>query len=255
MQKAIELKVNNKILRGMYHRPEKGDGFPAVIMFHGFTGDKLGSHRSFLKLSRLLTGKGMVAVRFDFSGSGESDGDFEEMTFSGEVAEAEAILNYTRNLPDVDPNRLGIVGHSMGGAVAAILAGLRCNEIKALVLWAAAGVDLMKGLLQTKIEGGELFHDDRGCYDLGGLWLNGEFGNDLEKWDAYRTIKEFTGEALIIHGSNDETVPVETAHQYQEALAGHCRLQIIEGADHSFNRWDWEREVLEKTVDFLNEQL
>src|SRR5690554_6935674 len=138
MQKAIELTVKGKTLRGMYHRPDQEGKYPTVILFHGFTGDKLEPHRIFLKLSRRLAAGRTAMLRFDFSGSGESDGDFEEMTFSSEVREAEAIVDYAQSLPTTDGENLGVVGLSLGGAVAATLAGRRPEALRALVLWAAA---------------------------------------------------------------------------------------------------------------------
>ena len=49
MQKPIELVVKGKTLRGMYHYPDGEGIYPTVILFHGFTGDKLEPHRSLLK--------------------------------------------------------------------------------------------------------------------------------------------------------------------------------------------------------------
>src|SRR5690554_6875853 len=217
MQKAVEIMVNKKTLRGMYHRPPEGEKFPTVLLFHGFTGDKLEPHRIFLKLSRRLAAGGTAVLRFDFSGSGESDGDFEEMTFSSEVHEAEAIVDYALSLPATDSENLGVVGLSLGGAVAATLAGRRPDTLRSVVLWAAAERDVMVQGFSRRMEEKKPYRDDRGCYDLGGLWLNGSFLEDMKKWDPLAEVQKFSGRVLIIHGSGDETVPVATAYKYYEA--------------------------------------
>lgn len=253
MQKAVELVMNGKTLRGMYHSLESSAKSPLVILFHGFTGFKSETHRIFLKLSRLLEKKGMAVLRFDFSGSGESDGDFEEMTFSSEFIEAEAILDYARALPNVDQSRIGLLGFSMGGAIAGTLAGKRSGDIKILVLWAPATMKILKRNLTSRLA--SAWRDERGCYDLDGLWLNAGFLEDLAGWDSLSSISNFNKEVLIINGSEDSTVPVEVARQYQEVLLKKAGLEIIEGADHTFTRHDWETEVLKKTVAFLTARL
>src|SRR5690554_81287 len=175
MQQAVELVVDGKTLRGMYHRPAGEGPYPTVLLFHGFGGNKLEPHRIFLKLSRGLAAAGIAALRFDFSGSGESDGDFEEMTFSSEMHEAEAIVDYALSLPATDSENLGVVGLSLGGAVAATLAGRRPDTLRSVVLWAAAERDVMVQGFSRRMEEKKPYRDDRGCYDLGGLWLNGSF--------------------------------------------------------------------------------
>ncbi len=255
LQHAIELEVRGKILRGMYHRPEEGDTFPTLIMFHGFTGHKLEPHRMFVKFSRMLSERGIAVVRFDFPGSGESDGDFEEMTFSGEVEEAQAILGYTRSLSATDISRIGLLGLSMGGAVASVVAGRNPSDIKTLVLWSAASIDVMRAVYMAKEVDGAAFQDERGCYDIGGLWLNPDFYDDLNHWDTYRDVEKFQGKALIVQGSKDETVPVAIAHGYHKVLGERAELVVIQNADHTYNRHDWEKTLFQETSRFLGAEL
>jgi alpha/beta superfamily hydrolase len=89
MQKAVEIQSRNLTLRGMLHIPEGVSGkVPIVCIFHGFTGNKMEPHFIFVKLSRMLEARGIASIRFDFGGSGESDGDFIDMTISHELEEA-----------------------------------------------------------------------------------------------------------------------------------------------------------------------
>ena len=99
----------------------------------------MGPHFIFVKLSRLLESAGIASIRFDFCGSGESDGDFVDMTMSTELEDANNILNYVRTLGFVDNDNVGIVGLSMGGAIASMLSGNRKSDIKTMCLWAPAG--------------------------------------------------------------------------------------------------------------------
>lgn len=256
MQKAIELVVNGKTLRGMYHRPDQEGKYPTVILFHGFTGDKLDPHRIFVKLSRILTGQGLAVIRFDFSGSGESDGDFAEMTFNTEVREAEEILAYARDLPTTDQERIGVIGLSMGGAVASILAGKNPALVKALVLWSAAGIDTMLEIYHIKEAQQDIYpRNQRGEIDVDGLWLNHGFYEDLKNWNTYEALRNYQRPVLILHGTEDQTVPPATAEKYQAALAGRAKVVYVAGADHTYNRIHWEEKVFTETTAFLKKEL
>lgn len=255
MQKHIELVVKGKTLRGMYHYPDQEGIYPTVILFHGFTGNKLEPHRIFLKLSHRLTAEGLAVIRFDFSGSGESDGDFAEMTFSLEVLEAQEILKFVRVLPSTDSDRIGIVGLSMGGAIASILAGTNPSVVKALVLWSAAGINTIKDLKHWKETQEDFPRNERGQIDLGGLWLNEHFFTDLANWDAYETVNKYPGPALILQGTGDKIVPPETAEQYRKTMEERAKLIYIPEADHTYNSHVWEEQVLAETTSFLKNVL
>ena len=81
-----ELRVGEAILRGMVHHPGYSP-HPAVILYHGFTGNRMESKFLFVQFARRLAAEGWGCVRFDFSGCGESDGEFKEMTLGREIEE------------------------------------------------------------------------------------------------------------------------------------------------------------------------
>ena len=124
MEIAIEFRNRRgKRLRGMIHKPGTGARrVPGVVFFHGFTGDRMESHWIFIKCARALAKAGIAALRFDFYGSGESDGEFREVTLQSEIADAKSAVNFFRKQKGIDGGRLGICGLSMGGAVAATVA-------------------------------------------------------------------------------------------------------------------------------------
>ena len=251
MQHAIELIHNGMILRGMEHIPEAGEAkVPAVILFHGFTGTKLEPHRMFLKISRQLESLGIASFRFDFLGSGESDGDFEDMTVSKEVAEANTILDFVRRHPQVNPNRVSLLGLSMGGLVASVLAGDRAEEVEKLVLLAPAGnmYELIKGLADACLALPRLK-----AFDHGGNLVGREFAEDVRELDVFGRASKFEGQVLIIHGTKDLTVPHQVAHRYQEvSYQGRAQLYFIEDADHTFNKHEWETDLIKQIQEFLS---
>ena len=138
-EKPITFKVSGEQVVGMLHLPAKGKAkCPAVVCFHGFTGSKTESHRLFVKMARMLAEAGSICLRIDFRGSGDSEGDFSQMTISREIEDARAALKFLRARSDVDPKRIGILGMSMGGMVSAYVLGSDKN-ICTSVLWAPVG--------------------------------------------------------------------------------------------------------------------
>lgn len=254
MQKAIELTCNGFVLRGMAHIPERAsdEKLPAVILFHGFTGNKLEPHRMFVKISRALEKLGFAVFRYDFSGSGESDGDFEQMTVSGEIAEAHAILDAVQNDPRVDATQISLIGLSMGGLVASVLAGDRPQDVHKLVLMAAAGnmYDIIKDTVDAY-----LAYPDLQVVDHDGNLVGRAFAEDLKTLDVFTRAKSYDGDVLLIHGTKDDTVPYDVSLKYQElSYGGRAKLHSIEDADHTFNRYEWETEVIDSICQFIGEK-
>ena len=126
MERYVECESRGLTLRGMLHVPDQRPGkVPFVILFHGFCDDRNEINFVHTELSRRLCERGIASVRFDFAGSGDSDGRFEDMTVSSEVEDGLAILDYVKSLDFVDQSRIAIHGLSMGGCVASMVAGLR----------------------------------------------------------------------------------------------------------------------------------
>lgn len=255
MQKAVEMQSNGLTLRGMLHIPDGTEGkIPIVCIFHGFTGNKMEPHFIFVKLSRILEKTGIASVRFDFGGSGESDGDFVSMTISKELQDAKNILDFVKSLDFVDTAKIGIVGLSMGGAVASMLAGDRKDDIKSLCLWAPAG-NMSELILRERSVEDIKEMQNAGSFDVGGLLLGFDFVRDVQNLDIYGKAANFDKNVLLLHGDKDPTVPLSASERYLEIYETKATLHIIEGGDHTFNTTGWEDEVLDYTIGFLSEEL
>ncbi|MEA3485594.1 MAG: alpha/beta hydrolase, partial [Candidatus Aerophobetes bacterium] len=101
-EEYVTLEVNSQKLRGMVHFPPERGPFPAVAVFHGCGGQRMEPHFIFVKLSRLLARNKIIAARFDFRGSGESEGEFEKMTIPQEVEDGMKIMDFLAEHPLVD---------------------------------------------------------------------------------------------------------------------------------------------------------
>lgn len=244
-------------MRGMLHRPpgfSSAQRYPAIMMWHGFTGTRVEPHRLFVKAARDLTNQGIVTVRFDFWGSGESDGDFVDVTPETEIEDALTVIDWLQAQAGIDRTRLGLIGLSLGGLVSACTAA-RSSQIKALCLWAATAHMGQRMRERTTPEAAQ-FLEQHGYIDLGGNRVGRAFLDVAAQVNPLREAQEYSGKALIVHGTADPTVPLEEAHEYAAALKN-CspKLHLIPEADHTFNRMDWEADLIDTTMQWFKKNL
>lgn len=250
----FHLRHEGSDLFGILHLPEqrRKKKFPAVLFLHGFLATKIETHRIFVKMARHLEAQGVVSLRFDFRGCGDSSGDSLEMTLASQMSDATAALNWLRRHPRVDSKRIALLGMSLGGGVAATLVG-RDPRVKALVLWAPVG-DLMECL---QVRAGRknmrmILQSEK--VDYFGQWLGHEFFSEFELFRPMETVKSFRGPVLVLQGEKDEKVPPHHGPQYGKALRGlnpRNRFVLIPGSDHGFGSIPWQNQVLKTTAGFL----
>jgi uncharacterized protein len=261
MQKAVEVESRGLVLRGMLHKPGNiNKKLPMVCIYHGFGGNKTESHFIFVKLSRLLEKEGIASIRFDFGGSGESDGNFIDMTISKELEDAKAILTYAKNLDFVKPDSIGVVGFSLGGTISSMLAGDCIDDIKALCLWAPGGsIDWIVNKISYDLikKARKIGFIDKNEIETGtgGLALGIGFVKEFSMLDVYDRSSKYSKNVLIIHGGKDEVVLLGSSERYLNIYDKNARLHIIKEANHTFSRLDWEKEVLDNTIIFFKNEL
>jgi alpha-beta hydrolase superfamily lysophospholipase len=145
----------------------------------------------------------------------------------------------------------------MGATVAACLAGRR-SEIKAVVLWAGSAHPerLARRLLDDPHSRRAL--EKHGFVDRAGNAVGRDLIDDAPGIHPLSEIAASTAPVLIVHGTNDQTVPVRDAADYLEAADQPDRtaeLVTIDAADHTFAALPWETQLIAVTRDFLAQQL
>ena len=122
--------------------PGKGQ-FPAVVLITGSGAhdrdESLMGHKPFLVLADYLTRKGVVVLRADKRGVAKSTGNFATATMVDFASDADAGVAYLKTRPEVDPRRIGLIGHSEGGVVAP-MAAARNSDVAFVVMMAGSGV-------------------------------------------------------------------------------------------------------------------
>ena len=179
-----ELNSNGYILRGLFSKPT-GNFKNIVVMLHGFTGHKNENGYLFKQLTKTLTDSGYATIRYDFMGSGESDGDFSEFTFFTEMEDARCIIKDAYKLNN--NKRIILLGFSMGGAVASRISLELEEYLEKLILLSPAGN--MPELIHNRFLMHEI--DDNGNIDMGGYYMNIAIDKAFENYDMYKDIAKF----------------------------------------------------------------
>jgi dipeptidyl aminopeptidase/acylaminoacyl peptidase len=236
-------------LHGLIDLPEPPGERPTVVICHGFKGFM--EWGFFPHLATLLAERGFVAVRFNVSGSGMRPGDelvtdpeaFRENTYSRELEELLAVLEATGETiapGRVDRDRLGLFGHSRGGANA-LLASARSpwrERVKVLVTWSAiADVDrFTPGQKEEWRRQGELtvVNARTGQRLALGLGMLDDIEGRRAGLDLLAAAAGRRAPWLLVHGTEDESVPVAEAHRLAERAAGDTELTLVPGANHTF---------------------
>lgn len=137
---AYENKKAGIKLRGSLTLPRSKGPFPAVLLVAGSgpqdRNESGYGHRPFLVLADYLTRDGIAVLRSDKRGFDKSIIDFFQATTEDFASDALAGIEYLKNRKEVDPNKIGIIGHSEGGLIAPMVAG-QSADVAYIIMMAA----------------------------------------------------------------------------------------------------------------------
>lgn len=229
MKKYVETISRGLTLRGFLELPDEiapdGKKPPVIIMFHGFTGCKSEKHFLLSRLSHALAEAGVASLRFDFGGTAESDGDFRDVTPLTEIEDGLEIARYAKCLEETDTERVGLLGFSLGGFVAANVAGTIPEKLERLILISPATSTHKKM---------EKMYMETGSCGRGSLVVGQKFFEDGNNIDVMGVSANYTGPVTIIQGTIDTAVTPDTAMRYKNNFKN-AVLHYVEGAVHSYD--------------------
>ncbi|MGH8839023.1 MAG: bifunctional alpha/beta hydrolase/OsmC family protein [Jiangellaceae bacterium] len=204
----------------------------AVALFaHCFTRGKDIAAAS--RISQALTERGIAVLRFDFTGLGESDGEFANSTFSSNITDlvrAADHLHATIAAPTL------LVGHSLGGA-AVLAAAHRIPEVRAVAtIGAPADPAHVTGLLRQ--DGAEIAASGEATVYLAGrpFRVRREFLADIASQPQTTRIANLNRALLVLHAAGDEIVGIDNARTIFEAARHPKSFVSLDDADHLLSR-------------------
>lgn len=220
-------------LAGSLETPRHGEPRAWALFAHCFTCSK--DTLAAVRIARALAAAGVGVLRFDFTGLGDSKGNFSDTDFSSNIADLVAAGHWLRR--EHGPATL-LVGHSLGGA-AAIAAAHQLDEVRAVATLGAPfepayvarqmgdGVDLIRqqGAAEVQLEGRPFL-------------IRKQFLDDAESQPQSRRIRNLKRPLLVLHAPGDDVVDIDNAARIFQAARHPKSFVSLDDADHLLTRAD-----------------
>jgi len=221
-------------LAGLLELPSgEGEVSSFALFAHCFTCGK--NIAAATRISRALAARGIAVLRFDFTGLGNSDGDFANTSFSSNVEDlvaAAAALEAEYGAPQL------LVGHSLGGA-AVLAAARQIESVRAVATIAApATAEHVTGLFKDK--SAEIRREGQATVVLGEreFSIGRQFLDDIERYASTRGIADLDAALLVMHSPQDTIVPIDEAARIYRAARHSKSFISLDSADHLLSSAD-----------------
>ena len=263
MQERVTFPSDGLKLSGIVHVPDghrDGERRAAIIMMHGFGANKNGGPEW---VCRQFESWGYVALRFDYRGCGESEGERGRVIAMEEVSDARNAVTYMAVRPDVDTNRIALCGSSLGAGVAVYAAGVD-QRVAAVILenGLGSGERIIRSMHTEEswnrflqmMEDGIRHREKTGTskiihrFDIfempKELQVNLTSNNSLMQFTAETAVsffmfrpEEMIGKIsprpiLILHSARDRVCNYEEAFSLARHAKPPFELHLLDGADH-----------------------
>ena len=255
-------------LRGTFVTTATSRGHAALLIHGGgVTRDEGGF---FTRLAAGLAHAGIPSLRFDFRAHGESEGDQRDLTLAGIVNDIRAAVDHVR--AELAPGPIHLLGASFGGGISAFFTATYPDRVLSLVLINPL-LDYKRRIIDEKPywandyvndeEGRELtrngFIPHSPSFKLGRPLLNEVF-----YLAPHRLLRNIIAPTLIVHGTRDTFVPVDSSRRYIQEITTESKLLEIEGAQHGIAAHDdpgyrepqtqrWQTYVIDSVATWMTE--
>ena len=198
-----------------------------AVFAHCFTCNK--NLTAIRNIARALNRHGFGVLTFDFTGLGESEGDFTETDFSSNIQDLVAAAEYLAQ--DHQAPKL-LIGHSLGGA-AAIYAGKAIESIQAIAtIGAPSSPEHVQHLLGSSLA--EIAESGVATVNIGGrpFKIKKQFIDDITQHKMPETVRSLRKALLVLHSPQDRTVGIDNAGEIYAAARHPKSFISLDGADH-----------------------
>ena len=225
---SLWIKNGNRSIYGIISKPlYTGKKQPIAIIAHGFNGTHAYARTYFETLNSL----GYQVYAFDFpcgSVNSRSDNNTLNMSVLDEQNDLEAVVHYFQQQPDVDSNKIMLIGESQGGFVSSLVTSHIPQDINAMVLVFPA--------LCIPDNWRERYPRISDIPEITNLWkvpMGRRFFEEIHDMDAFKNMRKFKKPVLIIQGDADPVVSMDDSKRAARTYKN-ARLHIIPGAGHGF---------------------
>lgn len=228
-KKEILCENDGKSIYGVAWVPETEERVPLVIISPGIAA----SYDLFSSYARQLALHGIAAYTFDFCGGSDeskSDGKTTEMSILTEVTDLEAVLDAAQTWDFVNPDKIALFGESQGAVVSAIVASDHADLVKGLIQICPAYIIFDEiHVLSPALE----YYPETFVF-LDWLLVGKKYVEDIWDFDIYDRISNFKNKVLVLNGSEDQYVSVESVQPLLKVYDD-VEFHVIEGGEHGFH--------------------
>jgi len=223
---------DGETLAGLLELPERAGEITSFALFaHCFTCGKDIAAAS--RISRALAARGIAVLRFDFTGLGNSDGDFANTNFSSNIDDlvyAAKALQTQYQAPQI------LIGHSLGGA-AVLAAAAKLDSVKAVVtIGAPATAQHIKHLFKDHSE--RIRQQGEAVVKLGTreFSIKAQFVDDIDSYSSTEQIRDLDAALLVFHSPLDNIVSIDEAARIYQAARHPKSFISLDRADHLLSK-------------------
>lgn len=221
--------------------PPKYTGkLPVVIMCHGF-GYFKEEDGIFVAIADRLSSMGYVPYYFDFSGCGESEGDYSKTTLTKLINDLKSVYEEVTSFDYIDPKRVSLISHSFGSNV---IIGAQYKNLERMML-SGSFTDAYTVIASIFDEFYENGLSRRTATSERTRIMGPQFWADLQKYDMEKLISNFDFPIMFVHGAKDKIVPVKYMRSLLKASKNAVEPIILKESDHDLRP---EREKAYKAI-------
>ena len=248
--KSVVLEVDDLKILGQLYLPEGGQApYPTVGICHGIPTEKPDpSNKGYPPFAERICHQGFAVLIFNFRGTGTSGGNFDIL---GWTRDLKAAIDYLFTQPEVDKSRLSLLGFSGGAAVSIYVASADSR-----VSCVAACACPAEFTFITEVDNPQSVIDH---FRNIGTIRDKDFPHSTEEWlNGFRLVSPINyipriapRPLLLVHGNQDDTVPVTDAYKLYDKAGEPKQIIIIDGAGHRLRQ---NERAMAIVIDWLKSQ-
>ena len=242
LEEPINLRYDNKELLGIKHHSKDSSNNPCIIFLHGIPGDRVDAKQLPVKIARKIKDIGFTSYRFDFISFGVSPGNFYEYTLIDQQKQLQSIIDYAVSCDD-NNGKVILIAFSEAAKIAVKIA---TNDKRVI------GMCFCNGVITDEIETIRInrFYKeaDHLVYDINcGVWLNKNLIDESKEYITDEETLKALHNVYGIYGNGDDLA----TNSLKLMQSAEKKVIVMDGVDHLYTRHDWEDELINYILEYL----